>query len=119
MNLMANAGLKILRVSPESPQSKMTLLTPRDPATYHFRSIWSPDGLEVCMEQDVFVTVTDNITERPLIRRGCCMKALRLRHRNSPPQCLKRTSVRSPAARRCGWWWQAPEQGAPLPATAL
>ena len=66
--LFAHVGLNILRVSPESPQSKLTLLTQSVPATCDFRSIWSPDGTEVCMEHDVFVSVADDVTER--IRRA-------------------------------------------------
>lgn len=66
--LVAHAGSKILRVNPDSADSKLSLLTESPPIEGGYLAVWRPDGTEVCLGHDIHVNVADGVTER--IRRA-------------------------------------------------
>lgn len=66
--LVAHAGQKILRVNPDSKDSKLTLLTEALENSYGLSAVWRPDGKEVCISHDLHLNVADGVPER--IRRA-------------------------------------------------
>jgi serine/threonine protein kinase/WD40 repeat protein len=66
--LVAHAGQKILRINPDSTDSKITLLTEAPGVPTDYMAVWRPDGKEVCISHDLHLNVADGVTER--IRRA-------------------------------------------------
>jgi len=71
--LVAHVGTKILRINPDSAESKVSLLTDVPSIPADNVATWRPDGQEVFFAPDFHVNVADGVTER--VRRAAPVAA--------------------------------------------